>query len=279
MSFAAWPYLDPVDVRPLLSEVHDALIALMDALSPEEWCRPTACERWSVKDVALHLLGGDISLLSRERDGDDSGLLPPGPTLAARLNLLNERWVEASRGMSTRLLVDLLRTTGPQTISLLRGRDPDQKGNVVSWAGPDPAPAWLDTAREYTERWHHQQHIRDAVHRPGLTAPRYLHPVLATFVRALPLAFHEAHAPIGTAVRFSATGPAGGSWVVIQGESGWSLLRDSSEPVAATVEVDQDSAWRLLTKGLSPAEARAEAAISGDQRLAEIVLGALAIIA
>src|SRR6266542_3550592 len=80
MSFTARPALDPVDVRPLLSEVHDALIALMAGLSPQDWCRPTACVGWSVKDVALHLLGGDISLLSRERDGDESGLLPPGPT-------------------------------------------------------------------------------------------------------------------------------------------------------------------------------------------------------
>ena len=37
---------------------------------------------------------------------------------------------------------------------------------AVNWAGPEPAPIWLDPAREYTERWVHQQHIRDAVRNP-----------------------------------------------------------------------------------------------------------------
>jgi hypothetical protein len=48
--------------------------------------------------------------------------------------------------MSTRLLVDLLRSLGHETVTLLQARNPDEIGNVVSWAGPDPAPVWLDTA-------------------------------------------------------------------------------------------------------------------------------------
>src|SRR5438445_8929800 len=62
----------------------------------------------------------------------------------------------------------------------------------VSWAGPAPAPVWLDVAREYTERWHHQQHIRDAIGQPGQTDHRFLHPVLATFAYALPVALQDA---------------------------------------------------------------------------------------
>ena len=48
----------------------------------------------------------------------------------------------------------------------------------IDWAGPEPAPIWLHVAREYTERWVHQQHIRDAVGRPGLNERRWLGPVL-----------------------------------------------------------------------------------------------------
>ncbi|HEX3202686.1 MAG TPA: hypothetical protein VHW42_12245 [Actinomycetes bacterium] len=47
----------------------------------------------------------------------------------------------------------------------VRGRDP------VSWVGPDPAPNWLDVAREYSERWTHQQQIRDAAEIPGRDGP------------------------------------------------------------------------------------------------------------
>lgn len=32
----------------------------------------------------------------------------------------------------------------------------------VSWAGVDPAPGWLDIAREFTEYWTHRQQIRHA---------------------------------------------------------------------------------------------------------------------
>ena len=30
----------------------------------------------------------------------------------------------------------------------------------VAWAGEERSPAWFDVARELTERWHHQAHIR-----------------------------------------------------------------------------------------------------------------------
>jgi len=32
----------------------------------------------------------------------------------------------------------------------------------VSWAGPEPAPVWLDAARDFSEYWTHQQQICDA---------------------------------------------------------------------------------------------------------------------
>jgi hypothetical protein len=31
---------------------------------------------------------------------------------------------------------------------------------AVSWAGEETSSNWFDTARELTERWHHQQQIR-----------------------------------------------------------------------------------------------------------------------
>src|SRR5258708_38046271 len=80
---------------------------------------------------------------------------------------------------------------------------------VVSWAGPDPAPIWLDSAREYTERWLHQQQIRDAVNKPGLKEKRFFHPVLDTFVRALPHTYKDV--PVAdTAVRHIACTRGGG---------------------------------------------------------------------
>jgi hypothetical protein len=43
--------------------------------------------------------------------------------------------------------------------------------------------------------------------------------------------------------------------------------------------MDQDIAWRLFTKGISPAGARGLVSLSGDQRLAERVLQTVSVVA
>ena len=45
------------------------LLTLLADLGEDDWARPTAAPRWSVKDVASHLLGGDVAILSGKRDG------------------------------------------------------------------------------------------------------------------------------------------------------------------------------------------------------------------
>ena len=46
-----------------------ALLSLLEGLEPEQWSRPTECPLYSVKGVALHVLGDDLSLLSRHGRG------------------------------------------------------------------------------------------------------------------------------------------------------------------------------------------------------------------
>ncbi len=48
----------------LLPEERAALLDLLAGLTDDEWARPTACAGWSVKDVALHILGGDLGNLA-----------------------------------------------------------------------------------------------------------------------------------------------------------------------------------------------------------------------
>jgi uncharacterized protein (TIGR03083 family) len=91
--------------RPALAELQ----ALLSGLREEDWEKPTACPTWSVKDVALHLLGDDIGILSRQRDHFRSGATARNwPELVARLNEANDLWVRASQRLSPRLLSDLL---------------------------------------------------------------------------------------------------------------------------------------------------------------------------
>jgi hypothetical protein len=151
-------------------------------------------------------------------------------------------------------------------------------GDPVDWAGKDPAPVWLDLAREYTERWHHQQQIRDAVDRPGLKEPKYLAPVLDAFVRALPHTYRDVEANEGTLVGLTISGESGGRWTIRREAAKWNLYLDAGREPHAEVVIDEDMAWRLFTKGVTKEEARAKARIRGDRSLGDRALEMISII-
>jgi hypothetical protein len=146
-------------------------------------------------------------------------------------------------------------------------------------ADAEPAPVWLDLAREYTERWCHQQQIRDAVGKRGLTQPRYLAPVLAAFMWALPRTFRATPAAEGTVVTLTIHGASGGQWSVRQEEDTWRLYEGAPNRRDAEVLVDEEIAWRLCTRGLSQEQVRAQVTFVGDQILASQVCAMVSIIA
>ena len=271
------PAIQVVDLFP---ETLDALLELLTGLSPEDWQRPTVCAGWSVKDIAAHLLGGEFGILSRKRDGYAFAGSPfiEWDALVALINDLNDAWVKATRRLSPQLLCDLLRFAGGQTNRYFAALDPDALGDPVDWAGPGPAPVWLDLAREYTERWHHQQQIRDATDHPGLKAPRYLAPVLDAFVRALPHTYRDVQAADGSSVTLEITGAAGNRWHLLREGGAWQLYLDADATPTASVSLDEDLAWRLFTKGVKPEAARARVRVSGAERLALPALGMISII-
>jgi uncharacterized protein (TIGR03083 family) len=267
-----------VSTADLFPAVHEALIALLGELSPAEWSRPTACEGWSVHDVGLHLLGGQVGNLSRRRDRFAPLAPAPGEGLAPFVNRLNAEWMRAARRISPAVLRDLLAVTGPQVAAYLAALDPLAIGGPVSWAGPEPAPVWLDVAREYTEWWHHQQHIRDAVGRPGLDEPRYLAPAIATFVHALPQALRAVAEPEETVVTLTVTGAAGGDWGVVRAGGRWRLFEGRASTPSAHVTLDADVLWRLFTRGVAPERAWELAGKEGSPHLSRAVLRTVAII-
>src|SRR4051812_334815 len=118
MTFAPLP---PVETLYLLSGERAALLALLRELTPEEWGAPTICPGWSVKDVAGHLLGDDLGMLSRGRDDYDNPDFATGldistlPGLIVAIDRQNALWVETMRRLSPHVLMELLATTGPLT--------------------------------------------------------------------------------------------------------------------------------------------------------------------
>jgi hypothetical protein len=107
--------------------------------------RPTACPGWSVKDVALHLLGVEVGNLSRRRDGQAVAVSITGwEELVTFVNDFNEAWVQAAHRMSPRLVIDVLQCTGLQMCAFFRSLNLYAIGDSVSWVGPEPAPIWLE---------------------------------------------------------------------------------------------------------------------------------------
>lgn len=271
----------PILVAERFPALLDALLDVLTSLSSVDWDRPTTVAGWRVKDVALHLLGDEIGFVSGKRDGFQKGSAPVNtwPELVALINRRNAHWVEATQRISPRMLSDLLRWSGDQFNAYVRTLDVYALGGAVSWAGFQPAPVWLDLAREYTERWHHQQHIREAVDWPGGMEADKLGPVLATFVYALPQTYRQASAAPGSCVTLTISGPAGGAWSVMHEAQGWQLYTGRPAAPLAEVILPQDTAWRLFTKGISKTEARHHANLLGDSQLAEQMLETVSIIA
>jgi uncharacterized protein (TIGR03083 family) len=272
-----------VDLVDLFPGLHQQLMSLLRGLDPADWLRPTACPQWSAKDIVAHLLDTCLRRLSFGRDQQDAS--PDHPIasyadLVVYLNQLNAEWVAAMRRVSPRLLMELLDLAEPQLHGYLASLDPEAPARFgVAWAGEERSRNWFDIGREYTERWLHQQQIREAVGAPGLSSRSWLYPALDIFVRALPFTYREVEARTGASLLLEITGEAGGVWTLARGGEDWRLYSGSSQAPAARVTMDQDTAWKLFSKGLSAERARREIRIEGDATLGRPVLGALAVMA
>lgn len=275
--------VEPIQTAHLFVPLHTELLGLLRTLTPDDWERPTVAPGWSVRDMAAHLLDTDLRRLSFQRDGL-APLVPPTPIAGERdlvifLDSLNATWVSAARRLSPRVLIDLHTLIGPQVAALFAQLDPFAAATGVAWAGEERSAVWFDTAREYTEKWLHQQHIRDAVSAPPLTGASWLRPVLDTFARGLPHTFRAIPAPEGTSVTLTITGAVEESWTLNASADGWQLFAGAPAHPDARVTLDHDTAWRVFTKGLGPAIARQRAELRGDHALAAHVFELVAIMA
>lgn len=248
------------------------LVSLLRSLDGAGWLRPTVARGWAVKDVAAHLLDTDLRRLSMHRDG----YRPRSPAaefgdyggLVSFLNDLNATWVGAAERLSPRVITDLLEWSGPQVAELFASLAPDGRAPIsVAWAGEDFSANWMDVGREYTEKWHHQAQIRDAVGAPPLDTRRWLAPVLALSTYALPYAFRDVDAAEGDALAVTIDGEAGGAWHVVRRAGAWQLREGDAAAATARVRLDSDAAWRLFFNALPREEAARRVSAEGDGRL------------
>ncbi len=276
----------PIDVRDHFAPERQNLLDLLRSLDPEEWWLPTVCGDWSVHDVTIHLLGADVNILSADRDGfRGSPLLPPPGNLQDWAQLVafiddrNARWVDGLARMSPQLLIELLAWTGGRLDEYWPTVEMRALGYPVSWAGASAAPAWLHVARELTERWTHQQHIRDATSRPMLRNTPMTTTVLDTFARALPNALRNLEPRNeGAAARLTIAGPGGGQWTVAFTDGEWRFADSASSSLVCDVHCSVHVAWRAFTLGMSAGERRQAMRFTGDPAIADRIVDMISII-
>jgi uncharacterized protein (TIGR03083 family) len=283
MSLSALP---PTDTRPYFRPVSRELVTLLRGLPAEAWERATVAGAWRVRDVVAHLLDVTLRRLSFHRDRHT----PPAPVEPPRterefvtfINGLNARWVDAARRMSPRVLTDLYEVAGAALADFVESFPDDGPALFpVSWAGDETSEGWFDLGREFTELWHHQTQVRDAVGAPPLPDPGWLHAVLLIALRGLPHAYRETLAAVGESVAIEITGAAGGVWTLRREHTGWRLWggrTDGGEASSARVTMTDDTAWRLLFNALPPDSAATVVERHGDPALVEPLLRARSVI-
>jgi uncharacterized protein (TIGR03083 family) len=276
-------HVTPIEVLHLFPVLDEKLIHLLRDLTMEEWHAQTIARKWKVRDVAAHLLDGNLRTLSFIRDkylGEQPENISTYHDLVIYLNKLNEEWTTAARRLSPAVIIDLLQSTGKEYLEVVKGLDPWQDAVFsVAWAGEEISKNWFHVAREYTEKWIHQQQIRDAINKPGIMTRELFYPFINTFMCALPQTYKYVDATVGTSVMVKVTTELGGEWHINKTEEGWVLRHTTRVEPNAIVEIDPDTAWKVFSKGIMPEEAMEKVKITGAEDLGKVALGMVAVMA
>jgi uncharacterized protein (TIGR03083 family) len=274
--------MTPIFTAHLLPIVEARLLELLRSLKADEWEMQTVAPLWKVKAVAAHLLDTQLRKLSRVRDGYSS-MPPPQFTshddFLAFIDRLNREGVEMYRRLSPAVLISLMEIASREYAEFHQKLDPmAESAFSVSWAGEATSLNWFDTARELTERWHHQQQIRLATNRPGIMTRELYYPVLDCFMRALPYQYRDRSGEPGTHLQFNVTGECGGSWYLYRDGGRWVQVESPQGRQASETTIPQEIAWRIFTKGIDRESAAAEVSVSGDRELGSHILSMTSII-
>jgi hypothetical protein len=247
------------------------------------WEKPTVAGAWQVRDVVAHILDGHLRRVSFHRDRHK----PPAPETAPAtdrefvtfINVLNRQWVDAAGRLSPRVLTEMYALAASALADFVESLPMDAPALFpVSWAGEHHSAGWFDIGREFTELWHHQAQVRDAVGAPPLAEPQFLRAVLLIALRGLPHAYRDVSVAPGQGLTIDITGAAGGIWTLRRDEDRFRLWSGRETGEAARVTMSDDTAWRLLFNALPPTSADALVIRSGDPALCTPLLHARSVI-
>lgn len=284
----------PIDVIELFPVLNKELVSFLKKLSPGDWQKQTVAKLWKVKDVVAHLVDGNNRQISLKRDGwtvEPDVEIRSYKDLVDYLNRFNADWVKASKRLSPQMLIEMLEDTNEKVYEIYKSLDPYGISIYpVGWAGEDESQNWFDIAREYTERWLHQQQVRDAMNNKGIMTKELYYPFLHIFMQAWPFTCRDMKANEGTVIKTVVTGEGGGEWYLEMDASTssagkWMLRQAQQESgevnseFAAETIIDGSVAWKLFSKSVRKEDITGSYEIKGDRVLGEKVLEMVSVMA
>jgi len=273
--------LQPIFTAHLFPELEAKLLELLRSLTPEDWEKQTLAPKWMVKDVAAHLLDTQTRKLAAARHGykPENSKKLSSEQLISLINHLNAEGIRQYRQLSPDELISRMDSASRESAEYHRALDPFGLAMFpVSWAGEEESANWFDTAREFTERWHHQQQIRLAVNKPGIMTREFYFPVLDCFMRGLPHAYRNVSAKSGSLAEFNISGECGGKWFLFRDGDAWKLVASPAGEKISETTIPQDIAWRIFTKGIATVDARVQVQVTGDEAVGVHILKMISIV-
>ncbi len=268
-------------VQALFAPLDALLLDCLRGLSDEQWNLPTVARLWNVKDVVAHLLDGNLRALSIQRDRYFGLKGPEGneySDMVKWLNRLNADWIQAAKRLSPEVLIMMHESTGPSVSSYYESLNPiDEAIFSVAWAGQNTSTNAMHLAREYTEKWHHQQQIRCAIGDVTLMNVQWSKPFWDTIMLGLPHTMRSVLAKEGTRIRCIINGA--GQWDLEYRSAVWSLNDSSDEKIEHLIEIPANIAWRLFTKSIRPEAVLERIRVEGDIKITSAVLSLVAVMA
>ncbi len=268
-------------VQILFAPLDALLLDCLRNLKSEQWELPTVARLWNVKDVVAHLLDGNLRALSIQRDKYFGAKGPESfeyGEMVRWLNNLNAEWVHAAKRLSPDVLILMHETTSPLVSAYYESLNPMEEAIFsVAWAGENTSTNAMHLAREYTEKWHHQQQIRFAIGDDTLLNAQWSKPFYDTIILGLPHAMRSVHSTAGT--KLTVIIRDAGSWNLECTIEGWRFLGETNVQIDNVLEIPSDIAWRLFTKSIRPESVIGHIRVEGDREITSAALSLVAVMA
>ena len=255
------PALDHAEAGRMAHEELNRFLALVEALTGDDWQLPTDCTEWTVRDMLAHQAGAYAGGANFAEFRHQYSAHPgPGQLL---VDAANARQIADRAGRSPADLIGELRRVGPAAIRA-RQRLPWLLRVLTVPMGPPlgTVPISYLTDLIYTrDTWMHRVDICRATGKPFVQTPEHDGRIVALVMRDLSKKLTNRLR--GQSVLYDLTGAAGGCY----------RIGSTLEPTAI-LKMDVLQFNRLASERLTPEAAKAEhlITVSGDRAFGDQVI-------